>query len=209
VRTFTFTASRFRIMIVCLFMLLVMTFAAGMLTGVGMWAPTQTELAELKRARSRTAAVPSGAEMPQTAALRQPHDPQLPAAAASPAPGAETPPAAAAPAAAAPPAEGKQPSALLALAGKPAALDESQNIPGSGYVLQVGSFRDARNATQIVTELKEKGFTPLVRKSTDSADRTWHVIQVGPYADLNTAVRAARDFSGATSVHAFIRRVEP
>ena len=47
-----------------------------------------------------------------------------------------------------------------------------------GWMVQLGSFREEKNAEQFISRIKKKGYTPFIAKGKDS---TWYKIRVGPY----------------------------
>src|SRR5436309_3340546 len=130
----------------------VLLFTSGVLVGIGLWKPSRDEIAIAKEYRQREVAarhvVSTLAAKPEVAAavpaLVPPAAPPEVAAVAhdSPAPA----PLAAAPAVA----------AVQEAEGATAAAEPS------AFVLQVGSFRDVKNAQQLQSDLKAKGYPATV-----------------------------------------------
>ena len=62
--------------------------------------------------------------------------------------------------------------------------------PGT-YVLQVGSFRDAKKADQLKARLALLGFESSIQTAKISNGETWHRVRAGPFSDL-AELNAAR-----------------
>lgn len=63
---------------------------------------------------------------------------------------------------------------------------------GSGnYYVQVASFRDSDNAATALARLEARGYHGIVRVTTVDG-RTWHRVQLGPYATAAMAQTAQR-----------------
>jgi len=164
-----------------------LSFAAGLVTGIGLWMPTREEIALLKRR-----------PVTETARVSAPPPPQ-------PAPPAGGPEPAKPPvveAAAAEPQQLPEPASGPAEASPPPAAPEDEG----GFALQVGSFRDEKNARQLLSDLKERGYSARIMTSLDDEQREWHAVRLGTYKTLSTAARAAADFSGKERIQALVRR---
>ena len=149
---FAFNSRRLTTLFLCLALLAVLSYAAGVVTGIGLWMPTHAEIALLKttyHGNPATAAAVASSRLPVPAV-------QVPAVtvektiAAATAPAAALPapvkpsPAAAAPAALPPPPSNPSPFAATAAtlpspAAKPAAALEEDV-----FSVQLGSFRDPK-----------------------------------------------------------------
>ncbi len=91
----------------------------------------------------------------------------------------------------------------------PAALPESRvaalaaaTAPG-GYALQVGAFRDERNASAFLARLAEAGFAPAL-----GTRGPWTIVTVGPYPSAAEATEASGAISRAFGVAPILRSVE-
>jgi cell division septation protein DedD len=165
---------------VCVIMFL--AYAAGVVTGIGLWMPTRKEIAALKD----HGPVPAPAPAPVQTAAATPVPPPAPAPAPAPAP---------TPASEAPkPAEAPAPA--------PAPPAEATDI----FSLQLGSFLDAKNARQLQTDLKERGYNSIIFTALDSEQREWHVVRIGGFKTMVSAAHAAADFSGKERMPAWVRR---
>ena len=181
-------------------------FVSGILVGLGLWRPTMEEIALAREYRQRelagkqAAAVKAPAVQPIAAAAAPAHEP-APAAppAAQPASPQAPPPEHenTAPAAAPPPAIA---SPVHEAEAAPAAADPTQ------FVLQVGSFRDAKNAQQLQSDLKAKGYQATVFDALDSDQRMWHVVRIGRYQDVASAAVDAARIGDKEQLQALIRR---
>jgi len=73
------------------------------------------------------------------------------------------------------------------------------------FSVQAGAFLRKDNATQMISLLKMKGFSPYISEKVDSGKRVWHTVQVGKYATRSEAKAAAKDISNkagiATTLH--------
>jgi DedD protein len=139
-------------------------------------------------ARARSAApAASGPAQPAPLTASAAADPAGTAAAPAPAAAATTPVEPAAPAAAttppAPPAPAAPPAA--GPGGKAAA-----SAPGTGWVVQLGSFASHANAEQLARKVHAQGFTVSV--SQGSGGRRLYRVRVGPVADRPAAVQLAQ-----------------
>ncbi|MGH7316379.1 MAG: SPOR domain-containing protein, partial [Candidatus Rokuibacteriota bacterium] len=72
-------------------------------------------------------------------------------------------------------------------AAKPAA-------PGGGYWVQVGAFKESRNAEGLAKTLRSEGFTVQVTRVT--RDEPLHVVRVGGYPDRSRATTARAELQG-------------
>jgi cell division protein FtsN len=176
--------------------IVLLTFLSGVVTGIALWTPTQKELALLKDRGSApnvpvvaTAAAPPAARPEPKPVEPKPVEPKpVEPKPVGPAPAPATP----APAA--------QPAQAEAAAPPPAAPEDDV------FSLQVGSFLDAKNARQLQTDLKEKGYNTIVFTALDNEQREWHVVRIGGFRTMTSASRAAADFSGKERRAAMIRR---
>jgi DedD protein len=142
-------------------------------------------------ARARSAApAASGPAQPAPLTASAAADPAGTAAAPAPAAASTTPVEPAAPAAAttppappAPPAPAAPPAA--GPGGKAAA-----SAPGTGWVVQLGSFASHANAEQLARKVHAQGFTVSV--SQGSGGRRLYRVRVGPVADRPAAVQLAQ-----------------
>lgn len=73
------------------------------------------------------------------------------------------------------------------------------------FSVQTGAFLRKDNATQMISLLKRKGFSPYISEKVDSRKRVWHTVQVGKYATRSEAETAAKIISNkagiATTLH--------
>lgn len=171
-------------------------FFAGILVGVVLWQPTREEIrvaTEYRKRQSQPAATvvtASAAPPPQAAAaLPVAAPPPAPAPVPAPAP-AEPTPAPAAPA-----------RTIAELPAHPS--DGPDTAP---FVLQVGSFRDIKNAKQLQMELMGRGYQATVFNALDTDQRMWHVVRVGRYNDLASAAADAAKIGDKEQLQAMIRR---
>lgn len=120
----------------------------------------------------------------------------LPAAAQAqvdePPPGASSPAPATSPARSGPPAGPAAQISPAAAATSPA-LDVAPptTTPArGGYSIQLGAFQEAASAARMQADLKRYGYTATIGLGL-SGQKTWHLVQVGGFADRSTAAEAA------------------
>ena len=62
----------------------------------------------------------------------------------------------------------------------------------TGYVLQVGSFRERQRAELVSRQISEMGFEPIIDTNTVGGGEAAYRVQVGPYAELIAAQEVAQ-----------------
>ncbi len=62
------------------------------------------------------------------------------------------------------------------------------------YSVQVGAFRNSKNANRYVSQLKQKGYGAYIFMKTDPKARTWHTVRIGDYTNLSEASSARSMF---------------
>jgi cell division protein FtsN len=172
-------------------------FFCGVLVGVGLWQPTREEIQMAREYRRQHQ--PAAPAPVQAAAAASVPPPQA-AAIAAPAHAAAEP---VAPAPAEHPAPSIPPPAAPAAHETPVQTAAVEPLP---FVLQVGSFRDPKNAKQLQTELAGKGYQATVFNALDSEQRMWHVVRVGHYQDVASAASDAAKIGDKEQLQALIRR---
>lgn len=210
---FSFDRKRLIVFIAGLLLVGALTFVCGLIVGVGLWMPTQKEL-QLARGK---ALVPAGkAPTAEAESKATVPDPEKHATIAQTSPGTAlaATPASTAPAAAAPAATSSvanSPVATSPVAKSPAATEPTvaaaaPDLDSERFVLQMGAFRDQKNAKQLQTELKEKGYVTRIYNGVDEDQKMWHMVRMGGYRDVYAASRAASEFSGKERIQALVRR---
>jgi cell division septation protein DedD len=63
----------------------------------------------------------------------------------------------------------------------------------SGFVLQVGALARERNADDLSSSLRQKGFPVIVSRSP--TDALYRVV-IGPYQDVSSAIRVRNQLKG-------------
>ncbi|MCX6596095.1 MAG: SPOR domain-containing protein [Acidobacteria bacterium] len=191
-------------------------FLAGLVVGLALWKPTQQDIL-LAKAYRQSQPVGTGAsrkEVPPAAPIVQPEAAQPARLERAPAPVAASPapvPAAAdkaspvAAANASPAAAPTAPPQQAAAEVKPSAPPVVRGEEGE-YTLQLGSFREPKNAQQLVAELKERNIQARIFKAPDADLRMWYAVRVSLFPDLSSASRAAADFTNREQIQALVRR---
>jgi hypothetical protein len=133
---------------------------------------------------------PSDAPAPPQAA-----QPKTPAPAAAPAKAPATEPK---PSDAPAPPQAAQPK-TPAPAAAPAKAEDSP------YTVQLGAFNDLKQAKELQAELQEKGHVSFLFQWTSADFRRWYAVRVGGFADLDAAVKAAKEFRLRDQMLALVR----
>jgi cell division protein FtsN len=209
---FSFDRKRLILVVAGLLFAGVLTFCCGMITGIGLWMPAQKELSRFRdkpKAPGQLTSAPTGVKLPEikppevpgTAALTSALKAQTATtpviAPATPSPNTVAPAPAQGAAAAAP--ADAQPVAAATPAAAPDPVDQP-------FVLQLGAFREQKNAKQLQADLKLKGYPTTICNMVDEDQRTWHMVRFGGYKDLSAASHAASDFTGKEGIQALVRR---
>ena len=203
-KEFGFDGKSLAVLAAGLCVIMFLTFAAGVVTGIALWTPTRKELAALKNQGQSHGPV-------ETAHAAPP--PVVPAAATPPPPQSATlapvstppPPAPAEPPKAVEPAP-QQPAATTVASAAPPAAPATPEENANLFSLQLGSFLDVKNARQLQTDLKERGYNTIIFTALDGEQREWHVVRIGGFKTMASAAHAAADFSGKERIPAWVRR---
>ncbi|MBI5075959.1 MAG: SPOR domain-containing protein [Nitrospirae bacterium] len=93
------------------------------------------------------------------------------------------------------------------LSPKPAVNKEDLAAPkGKGaYYVQAGLFENEKNAKAVAQKIRQKGFTPVIRKVADAQNRTLYRVTVGSYSSHKKAVEGS-DALGKQGVKAIVRK---
>jgi hypothetical protein len=70
-----------------------------------------------------------------------------------------------------------------------------------GWMVQLGSFHEEKNAKQFVSRIKKKGYTPFIVQGKDS---TWYKIRVGPYPSKAEASQVTQDLKKNQGISALV-----
>lgn len=198
-----FDRKRLVVVKTALVLLCLLAYAAGMVTGIALWMPTQAEIALLNAHGSGAAPAMAAARLPlEHPAL--PADSLLSGLPTSPAAGMPVK-AAAAPPPAPPPAH---PSPVAAMAAPlpapvqpPAAVAPEEDV----FSLQLGAFRDPKNAKLLQADLKERGYSATILTAVDSEQREWYAVRIHGFKTVASAARAAAEFTTKERMQALIR----
>ena len=92
-------------------------------------------------------------------------------------------------------AEEKQPEPVTEIAKiKTPKVIEKKPAAKPRYSVQVGAFRNSKNANRFVSQLKQKGYGAYIFMKTDPKARTWHTVRIGDYTNLREASSARSMF---------------
>lgn len=70
-----------------------------------------------------------------------------------------------------------------------------------GWLIQLGSFGEEKNAERFVSRIKKKGYTPFVVKEESSK---WFKVRVGPYPSKKEAQQVAQDLKKNQGISALV-----
>ncbi len=173
---FAFSQARLAGLALALLLLLSTSFGGGIVATLA-WQSRQQKSAEAQRAPVKEAAA---AAAPVAAAKKAEEAPVRVAETAKPVPTA----------AAAPAAEPERPAAPVS------ALQLG---------LIVGSYLNPQNADRVEAELRSLGLEPQRLTRQVDAEKTWHAVRLGPYADWESASRFAAQVRLQTGINPAIR----
>ena len=71
--------------------------------------------------------------------------------------------------------------------------------------LQVASFEDPATAHSFGDSLQRAGFPLLPQETIQLANKTWHTVLVGPYANWDQAARVSADIQRSYNVDVYVR----
>ena len=83
-------------------------------------------------------------------------------------------------------------------------LDKQSKIDAGSYEIQAAALRDSGAAVVILQRLIELGFDGTVVSRQENGDEL-HVVQLGPFADEESARDAARRINAETGLNAFVK----
>ena len=87
--------------------------------------------------------------------------------------------------------------------------EENRSKSATGYVLQIGSFRERERADSLLKQFTETGFEAFVERISLSPGDTAYRVRVGPYDELVTAQETAREILNKSGYQALIVPVQP
>ena len=70
-----------------------------------------------------------------------------------------------------------------------------------GWMVQLGSFGEEKNAERFVSRIKKKGYTPFVVREENSK---WYKVRVGPYPSKNEASQVVKDLKKSQGLSAML-----
>ena len=84
----------------------------------------------------------------------------------------------------------------------PAAAEASEL--DSHLAVQVASFHDKENALRLAAVLKRQGFGPVTVGQYDSRSATWHFVRLGPFRAWEDASRVAAELDRSYDLRAYV-----
>ncbi len=83
----------------------------------------------------------------------------------------------------------------------------SMATPAGRYIIQVGSFRNSREAEKMRATLVIRGFTAMITSSTQQ-QVTWYRVLIGPFESIADAQRVHREFAQRERITGMIRKLD-
>lgn len=84
--------------------------------------------------------------------------------------------------------------------------ETSDSVEGRGaYYVQAGLFENEKNAENLAGKIKQKGFTPTIRKETNTQKKTLYRVTVGNYSSKKKAVDVSKAL-GKQGVQSLVRK---
>jgi cell division protein FtsN len=74
--------------------------------------------------------------------------------------------------------------------------------------VQVGVFRDEKDASRLLKQIESKGYAPSFFSGRDAEARQWYAVRIGVYSDREQATKAAANFMKQEGLKAVVRPVE-
>ena len=74
--------------------------------------------------------------------------------------------------------------------------------------VQVGVFLDEKDASRLLKEIENKGYTPSFFAGRDAEARQWYAVRIGRYSDKQQAANAAANFTKQEKMKAVVRPLE-
>jgi len=148
-------------------------------------SPPVTSAPSTSPALPTTAQMPSNSSTPTTPPAGVTSAPTTPPAATTPAP--ETPAPSSKPAE-----KAKTPERTASTAT--GSKSTSKAAAGGSYWVQVGAFKESKNADGLARKLRSEGFS--VQVATVNRDQTLHVVRVGGFPDRSKASAAREELQG-------------
>lgn len=90
-------------------------------------------------------------------------------------------------------------------AAAPPSVAEAPPPPPLDYCLQLGAFTDLKKAQQLQASLKDRGYTAIIFEGIDSGYKAWHAVRISKYPDIDSATKAAADFTAKERLQAIVR----
>lgn len=85
-----------------------------------------------------------------------------------------------------------------------AAADDSNKADQLTYSVQVGIFQDKNEANQLVRQLRNKGFAPIVLSASDNGTQ-WYSVRIGVYTNQTEAAEAASNLARQEKIKTIVR----
>jgi len=88
----------------------------------------------------------------------------------------------------------------------PVAVATISNPTEEPFVLQLGAFREQKAAKDLQAALQQKGITTTILNMVDEDQKPWYMVRFGGYKDMDSASKAALDFTNKEGTLAIVRR---
>jgi len=197
---------------VALAIVVILVFAGGLLTGIGVVTSNQGKAKPAATSQATPVVAPSPPTAPVQAARPEPAPPPPPP------PPIEAPKAqAAAPAPVEPPIrpatrnstrQETKPEAKPAARPAPTRSQPAPIKSGEPYfTVQTGSFNDQAKATRAADALRKKGYDAEATQGIDTSGKAWNVVRVGKFPDRKSAGAQASKLKSQDKIDGMIVKV--
>jgi cell division septation protein DedD len=82
---------------------------------------------------------------------------------------------------------------------------EQKSVPRMTHSVQVGAFRRAENAEDLIAQLELKGYSAQIVEIPDSQGRFWFTVRIGDHLTLESAEKQAGMFMEEENMKAYVR----
>jgi cell division septation protein DedD len=84
--------------------------------------------------------------------------------------------------------------------------ESSAAVKGKGaYYVQAGLFENEQNADAVAQKIRQKGFTPMIKKTTNAQQKTFYRVTVGSYSSFKKAAEVSEAL-GRQGITAIVRK---
>jgi cell division septation protein DedD len=86
--------------------------------------------------------------------------------------------------------------------------EQGEAVEPEYVTVQVGVFLDEKDASRLLKQMENKGYSPTFFSGRDAEARQWYAVRIGVYSDKEQATKAAANFTKQERIKAMVRPVE-